>query len=173
MLFYLYITEAEGSLSNDVYMHLGHTGKIVTRRGLYPVTNIAEAFRKEICLCYQLHMTLQDVTQRVVSSNYRKGTAYNILLKHQGILIPLIEFHSVEVEAGLEAARKVLLLMYEKGTRHKSCDTINELHFQMTISTDKPESYPGLLMMLSRNMHEEQSYRRLFGALVTLQSQRH
>ena len=70
-----------------------------------------------------------------------KRSAYTILLKHPDTLIPLKEFHSLYMEAGLGAARELLLLMYKRGIKGKECDTLDELRFQMVTSTDQPMSY--------------------------------
>ena len=129
-----------GELSNDVYMHTGHAGKFVSRERFIPVTKIAEALGKGICsVLPAAHAnTGCDTTSGIFKLG--KRTAYTIFLKHQETLIPLTEFHSLDVDASLEAARKLVLLMYGKGMKRKACETLNELRFQMATLTDKPVS---------------------------------
>ena len=132
--------QSRGELSKDVYMHTGHSGKFVSRERFIPVTKIAEAVGKEFCsvLPAAHAITGCDTTSSIFKLG--KRTAYTILLKHEDTLKPLTKFHSPDVDAGLEAARKLVLLMYEKGMKHKACETLNELRFQMATSTDKSVS---------------------------------
>ena len=86
-------------------------------------------------------MPLQ-VTCDTISDLYKHGkrTASAILLKHLDTLMGLAKFHRESKDAGLDAARILLILRYEKGIKGKNWETLDTLRFKMAASTDKPMS---------------------------------
>lgn len=113
---------------------------LVTRESLSPVSKIAATVGKELYSMLPATHALTGCDATSGLFKLGKRTAYTILQKHQDTLIRLAEFHCADKEAGLEAARKFILLMYEKGIKGKTCNTLDELRFQMATSSDKPVS---------------------------------
>ena len=132
--------QSRGSLSNDVYMHSGHSGKFVTRERFIPVSKIAEVLGKQQCSILPAAHALTGCDTTSGLFKLGKRTAYTILQKHEDALMGLTEFHYENKDSGLEAARKFILFMYGKGIKGKPCGTLDELRFRMATSTDKPVS---------------------------------
>lgn len=133
--------QSRGELSNEVYMHAGHTGKFVTRERFIPVTQIVKAIGMEQCSMLPAVHALTGCDSTSGFFKLGKKTAYTTFQKHQDAVKGLAEFHSPEHDDGLDAARELLLLMYGKGRKGRSSwDTFDEMRFQLSATTDKPVS---------------------------------
>ncbi|KAL8561134.1 hypothetical protein ACOMHN_033717 [Nucella lapillus] len=115
-----------GLLADEVYMHAGHAGKIVTRERYIPIHTILESLATGAFF------------------KIGKSTAFTKLVEHIDSVQQLSEFGgSSSLSISLDTARRYVLLLY--GKRSKNCNTLDELRYALASTTGKSTAFTKLV----------------------------
>ena len=103
---------SRGALADDVYMHVGHSEKFVSKERFIPVHHISTKLGKAACKSLPAVYALSGCD--TTSALYRLGkrTAYSALTKIADALQGLEAFQ--DVHTFLDTARRFVLLMHGK-----------------------------------------------------------
>jgi hypothetical protein len=132
---------SKGLLSPEVYMHAGHSQKLVSSERYISVHEIATPLGPDMCGCLPAMHAITGCDTTCAMYRIGKRTAYSTLSKNIDILNNLQQFHTTDTEACIESARQLVLLMLGKKARTLGpSDTLDDLRFLWATTTDKPAS---------------------------------
>ena len=154
-----------GLLADEVFMHAGQAGKIVTRERYIPIHTIAGELGNRVgaCLPAAHALTRCDTTSAFFKIGHR--TAFTKLLEHIDSVQQLSEFGgSYSLSISLDIARRYVLLLY--GKRSKNCNTLDELRYALASTTDKQTA----MLPPIEDAFKQHVIRALFQAIIWLQS---
>ena len=130
LLFY----SAKGCLAPEVYMHAGHTGKIITRELFIPVHTIEAKLRERFCLCLPALHSLMGCDTTSAIYQIGKRTAYKTLQENEEKSKALSTLSEMSIKEAVEISRTLLLSMYRK--KDRGCKTLDELRYKLFSQTD-------------------------------------
>jgi len=154
-----------GLLADEVYMHAGHAGKIVTRERYIPIHTIAGELGNRVSACLPAAHALTGCDTTSAFFKIGKITAFTKLVEHIDSVQQLSEFGgSSSLSISLDTARRYVLLLY--GKRSKNCNTLDELRYALASTTDKQAA----MLPPTEDAFKQHVMRALFQAMIWLQS---
>ena len=133
LLLYYY---SRGELSEEVYMHAGHSAETVSNIRYVPIHTIAGKLQCNVCnILPAIHaVTGCDSTSSL--NRIGKRTVFNVMMKCATDLQGLEDV--TNDHDFLETARKFVLLLH--GKKAKNTMSLDELRYILATTTDKPAS---------------------------------
>ena len=126
----------KGLLSQDVYMHAGHSGKYITHERYIPVHTIAAEIGDKICQCLPSAHALTGCDSTNALLGIGKKTVYTTLKKQVENDTPVVNLGNVHCPEWMESARTLVLRLY--GSKGGQCKTLDDWRYVFATTTDKP-----------------------------------
>lgn len=125
-----------GLLSNEVYMHAGHSGRYTINERFIPIHSIASKLGSQICQCLPAAHALTGCDSTNAMFGIGKKTMYAALERELGSSQSDYGLANVNDPKWMEAARYLIIAMY-KSKNKKKCRILDELRHHLATTTDK------------------------------------
>ena len=133
-------------LTDNLYMHAGHTGQHTNRERYIPVHSICQQLGPVVCDALPAAHALTGCDSTYSLFKIGKKTAFTKLIKHAKELPELASFGTIQnLKESVSAARKYALALYgnKRRSNGQPCVTLDELRYEYASNTDKlASSFP-------------------------------
>jgi len=123
-----------GQLSEEVFMHAGHSGKNVTNERYVPIHTIAEKLTEDVCSIIPAVHALSGCDTNSSLHGLGKWTVYNVITKTAKDMEGLV--HYEDRDEFLVSARRFVLLLHGKNAKCQA--SLDDLRYHLATTTDKP-----------------------------------